>query len=104
MVPALSMSLYRQQPSPCRMHPWPTATTLLDGEPFKIHAAQVIDAGSSKGRPGEVIRSTGEGIDVACGQGVLRLVEVQAPGRKRMPVRQFLVGTKVGPGQKFGNF
>jgi methionyl-tRNA formyltransferase len=41
-----------------------------------------------------------EGIDVACKTGVLRLTELQAPGRKRLHVRDFLAGKKMEPGLK----
>ncbi|MCP4675216.1 MAG: methionyl-tRNA formyltransferase [Deltaproteobacteria bacterium] len=84
------------------MHPWPTANTRLRGEPIKAHAARVVSQSGKEGAPGLVLEVSDEGIDVACGEGVLRLVEVQAAGRKRLPVRLFLTGTRVESGFQLG--
>jgi len=39
---------------------------------------------------------------VATGQGVLRILEVQPPGGRRMSVKEFLAGRKVAAGERFG--
>jgi methionyl-tRNA formyltransferase len=41
------------------------------------------------------------GIVVACGEGSLRLTELQKAGGKRLPAKQFLAGTPVLPGNRF---
>ena len=88
------------------MNPWPSATTWLRKSTLKIHVAKILseNAVSSSGgdRPGLVLNVSNEGIDVACGGGVLRLIEVQAPGRKRLKVANFLAGTKIEPGVMLG--
>ncbi len=84
------------------LQPWPTATTRLRGEPLKIHAVRAISRSGKEGTPGLVLDVSNEGIDVACGEGVLRLVEVQAAGRKRLPVMQFLTGARIDPGLQLG--
>ena len=38
---------------------------------------------------------------VACGEGVLRLTQLQKPGGKRLPAREFLAGTSLAVGQRF---
>ncbi len=84
------------------MSPWPTAATRLGGEPLKIHAARVAEATGTGDLPGTVLQTSDEGIDVSCGKGVLRLIEVQAAGRKRMPASVFVAGTPIDRGLKLG--
>jgi methionyl-tRNA formyltransferase len=43
-----------------------------------------------------------QGIVVACGEGALRLTQLQKPGGKRLPVREFLAGAaQLAAGQRF---
>lgn len=67
--------------------PFPGATGLLGGETIKLWRAELSDA---QGAPGQVLAVGPEGIHVACGGGALRLTELQRPGGKRLPVRQFV--------------
>ena len=46
--------------------------------------------------------SAKEGLLVACGEGALEILEMQAPGGKRMSARAYLAGKKIEPGTKFG--
>src|SRR5690606_1041576 len=70
-------------------NPWPVAWSMLDDAPVKIWRAQVIDA---HGAPGEIISASDAGVDVACGDGALRLTEIQLPGKRAMPVADVLRG------------
>jgi len=71
------------------LDPWPGAFTQLDGEVLKI-AGTVPEAGS--GEPGTVVAAGPEGVRVACGSGVLRIGELQLPGKKRLAAGEFLRG------------
>jgi len=51
-------------------------------------------------RPGEVVSVQG-GLLVACGQGVLNLMELQAPGGKRMDAQAFVQGHHLKAGDMF---
>ncbi|MCU0664309.1 MAG: methionyl-tRNA formyltransferase [Myxococcota bacterium] len=84
------------------LHPWPGAYALWRGEQLKLHAARVLRADSPDAMPGTVISASGEGIDVACGTGILRLLELQAPSRKRMSSAAFLAGAKFSDGEVLG--
>ena len=73
--------------------PWPGASTVaLTGEPVKLWRAQVLDRKTEK-TPGTVVEAGAQGIDMACGDGrVLRILELQAPGARRMAAADYLRG------------
>jgi methionyl-tRNA formyltransferase len=54
----------------------------------------------AKAKPGEVISVQG-GLQVACGQGVLNIMELQAPGGKRMQAQAFAQGHHLKAGDLF---
>jgi methionyl-tRNA formyltransferase len=78
--------------------PFPGATGSLDGVLLKCWSAQVCP---DRGAPGEVLAADPSGLLVACGEGALRLTELQRPGGKRMNAATFLQGSTVRPGQRF---
>lgn len=75
------------------LYPWPGAsTTALTGEPIKLWGAQVVEK-HTDATPGTVIAAGKQGIDVACGDFMtLRILELQAPGGKRMTAAAYLAG------------
>jgi len=79
---------------------WPVAYTLHQGGPLRIFSAAVL-AARHTATPGTVVAAGRDGVDVACGEGVLRLLAVQPAGRRRMAAADFanargLVGVKLG--------
>jgi methionyl-tRNA formyltransferase len=70
------------------LNPWPVAQTLYRGEALRIWRAQPI-LEETQYEPGHV-NCAHKHLDVATGNGWLRLLEVQLPGGKRMPVQAFL--------------
>ncbi|MBB5417033.1 methionyl-tRNA formyltransferase [Paraburkholderia atlantica] len=79
------------------------AGTLDDGNTVKIWAATAVASpasGSSK-TPGTITEVSADGVLVACGEGALRLTQLQKPGGKRLPVREFLAGSPLVAGQRF---
>jgi methionyl-tRNA formyltransferase len=73
----------------CAFNPWPVAQTLRGGEPLRIWEAQAV---AGQGEPGRVVAESGEGIDIACGDGLLRVTRLQLPGGKPLAARDFLNG------------
>lgn len=60
-------------------HPWPICHSVLDGAAVKIHTAEL---GSGQGTPGQITDAGRDGLEVACGNGSLRLTRIQLAGGK----------------------
>lgn len=83
------------------LHPWPHASSTLDGRRLILHRSVPLDAPSAA-PPGTVVAVSLDGIEVAAGDGrIVRLIELQAEGGRRLPVAQFLAGHAVAPGARF---
>ncbi len=70
-------------------NPWPIAEATLAGERVRIHGAIAIEDNGGNA-PGTVIAASREGIDIACGQGALRLRVVQREGGKAITAADYL--------------
>lgn len=71
--------------------PWPGTQADLAGETLRVWQARPL-AVDHHAEPGAVLQATREGIDVACGEGVLRLLGVQRAGGRRIAVADYLNG------------
>ena len=77
--------------------PWPGGWTQLGNQLLlKVWRAEVVPG---SGPPGMVLAAHGT-LDVACGQGALRLLEVQPEGRRRMTAAEFLSGHRLREGER----
>ncbi|QCP51476.1 methionyl-tRNA formyltransferase [Trinickia violacea] len=76
--------------------------TLGDGTALKIWAAEPATDAKGTAEPGAIVEVSGDGVVVACGEGALRLTQLQKPSGKRLPVREFLAGATLSVGQRFG--
>lgn len=71
--------------------PWPVAHTSIDGQPLRIHAALPLDEPAAEA-PGTVTAVSRDGIDVATGEGTLRLLRLQPANARAMSVQDLLNG------------
>ncbi|NBI09112.1 methionyl-tRNA formyltransferase [Colidextribacter sp. OB.20] len=76
------------------LDPWPGASTdVISGEPIKLWGAQIVEKHTDAG-PGAIVAANKQGIDIACGEfkHVLRILELQPPGKKKMSAAAYLAG------------
>lgn len=75
------------------LYPWPAASTdVISGDTVKIYRSGLPGKPASA-FPGVIVSADKQGIDIACGDGrVLRILELQAPGGKRMSAADYLRG------------
>jgi len=71
------------------LHPWPVATMELQGRKFKVHATRVVEG---SGQPGEILGLTKTGLRIACGEGAVEIISLQAEGGKRMAAPDYFRG------------
>ncbi|WP_411833857.1 methionyl-tRNA formyltransferase [Pseudoxanthomonas mexicana] len=69
--------------------PWPVAEAVVAGERLRIHGAVAVEE-MHGAEPGTLLRAGREGLDVACGRGVLRLRVIQREGGKAITAADFL--------------
>ncbi|MFK7985678.1 MAG: methionyl-tRNA formyltransferase [Sandaracinaceae bacterium] len=84
------------------MAPWPGAFVEVDGEPVKVHRSEVHARDGELGMPGEVLAAGATGVDVACGVGSVRLLELQRRGKRRLAAADFLAGRPWTAGKCLG--
>ncbi|MER2020618.1 MAG: methionyl-tRNA formyltransferase [Stenotrophomonas sp.] len=70
-------------------NPWPIAEAMLAGERVRIHGAIALDDNQGKA-PGTLLAASRDGIDIACGQGALRLRVLQREGGKAITAADYL--------------
>lgn len=87
--------------------PWPVAEMELRGERVRVWRAEVRERGTgngdegsgtgnrepgtgNRGKSGKIVGTSKHGIDVACGEGVLRILELQRPGGRRISATDYL--------------
>ena len=75
------------------LHPWPVATTEIQGKRFKVHTTAIVDG---VGEPGQILGLTKTGLKIACGEGAIEIRSLQAEGGKRMAAPDYFRGHPLG--------
>lgn len=88
------------------LFPWPSCSVEIAGQPVKIGLAEALAGGSALsagsgqvGQPGQILRAEGSELVLATGNGSLKLLKLQRPGGKMLPVADFLRGFAVKVGE-----
>lgn len=71
--------------------PWPVAYSFLNNERVRILSATVVQSNAHP-TPGEILAVSKQGLDVATGDGILRITRMQLPGKKIMSITDILNG------------
>ena len=83
------------------LSPWPSAYTNWNDKVMKIWDAQCVPGGK-QGKPGTIVKVEKEAFFVQTGEGMLKIKELQIPGKKRMDAGAFLRGYQVAEGEVLG--
>lgn len=82
---------------------WPNAYTKFHSRGLTIWRAEPISHVADDSEPGQIIEAHGDKLIVKCGrETALRLIEVQPEAKRRMTARDFLNGTHLKIGDRFG--
>ena len=71
-------------------NPFPVATTQLGEETLRIWRSKIIERDTVTAEPGSILSADKQGIKVQTGAGVLMILELQVPGKKRMSAADFV--------------
>lgn len=84
--------------------PRPGAFTIHKGQELKLFGALATEQGGDEGatKAGQVIGVDAAGLLVACGDGAVRVLQVQAPGKRRISALEFARGRGVAVGDVLG--
>lgn len=84
------------------LNPWPSAYTGWNGKVMKIWEAEVIEE-DTKEEYGMIVRVEKDGFCVQTGSGLLKVLALQIPGKKRMEADAFLRGYQIEKGTRFSS-
>ena len=84
------------------LNPWPSAYTGWNGKVMKIWEAEVIEE-DTKEEYGTIVRVEKDGFCVQTGSGLLKVLALQIPGKKRMEADAFLRGYQIEKGTRFSS-
>ncbi len=84
------------------LDPWPGSVIRYESKEIKIFSTSFILENHDK-KPGTILEVNEQGISIACLDGYLIAREIQMPGKKRMSVKQFLLGNSIEIGYKLGD-
>jgi methionyl-tRNA formyltransferase len=84
------------------MNPWPGGFCWYRGAYLKVHEAKVRDLVSGGTPPGAILEAQGDTILVACGKGAVRLLTLQAEGKRALSASEFLRGFALERGEILG--
>lgn len=84
------------------LFPWPSCSVKIDGTIVKLGLAEVgrVSDPPHHAAPGVVLKSDADGLEIATGDGILRVRKLQRPGGKMLPTAEFLRGFPIPAGMR----
>ena len=95
-----SQSVRKVHKKICGLSDWPCAVTSLDGKRLKVYKSEIVSNEKTDRVCGEIVDE--KDFSVACADGVIRFLEIQAEGSKRMKTADYLRGKPVVKGTILG--
>jgi methionyl-tRNA formyltransferase len=83
------------------LHPWPHAHAFVRGHRLILLRSSLTSEAPAAGDPGTIVEASGDRLIVATGDAPLRLVQIQAEGKRPMFVRDFMAGHRLSAGDRF---
>lgn len=83
------------------LNSWPSAYTYYEGKSLKLWNCDVIEEACAEA-PGTIVRVSKDSVDVAAGKNIIRILELQLEGKKRMDTKSFLLGNAWKTGMMLG--
>jgi methionyl-tRNA formyltransferase len=83
------------------LHPWPHAFTHVRGRRVILHRSETAGEDHASADPGTLLETDGDRLVVATGTGTLRILVIQAEGKRPMAAREYLAGHPLAPGDRF---
>lgn len=77
------------------LNPFPSAWTIINGTTYKIHLAKIAKGDRIKGNAGDYQTDGRTYLYFNTRDGVVSIIEIQAPGKRKMSIKEFLRGNKL---------
>ncbi len=74
--------------------PWPGCEATVCGVQCKLWAAEVHEVAGEKTQPGALLSANAQRLVIACGEDALCILEIQLPGKKRLPIEAFMAARR----------
>ncbi len=84
------------------LDPWPGASTMVQGRVVKVFSSGFVNKERKGLTPGMVAGHLADGLEVGTGKGTVFIRELQIPGKRRLPVSDFLRGFPLNRGTLLG--
>jgi methionyl-tRNA formyltransferase len=84
------------------LDPWPGAFTYYNGKILKLFGCLLADDKRRSSVPGQIRGLTERGLEIETGKGSVIVREIQSPGKKRLPAKEFIKGSQIHPGSILG--
>ena len=88
------------------LNSWPSAYTYYKGKTMKIWSAEVVSSDNFEVQNpeiGTIVGKDKESFTILCGKDALQITEIQLEGKRRMSVKDFMLGCQMEIGEKLGN-